>query len=485
MMSNPLSPKRRHTRTGYRLLWVLLLLLLPLAARSQTLPQTNDRIDGYRGIWFTLGQVGPYGDKYSGGLGTYTANHIPMAIHSPESQKTFFVYGGTSGPEDRQLVVMASWYDHETHRVPKPTVVHVSPGVDDPHDNPSITLDPEGYIWVFVSGRNVRRSGYIYRSEKPWSTERFQRIREDEFTYPQPWWTDNGVLHLFTRYSDGRELYLERSPDGYNWSEPVKVAGIGGHYQVSSWHKGTLGTFFNRHPRGVVDERTDLYYIQSRDGGTHWTTADGTEVQLPLTREDHPARVRNLSADGRLQYTVDLNWDADGNPILLYVTSGSHEAGPQSEPRLWELSRWTGTDWAHSVVARSDHNYDLGSLFILEDRWVIVGPTGTGPQAWGTGGEIERWESTDQGATWKKVRQITVNSPYNHTFVRRPLHATGPFSLYWADGDPTGISPSRLYFGELSGERFWQLPYEMDGPYATPVEYHSPVPLPAPDGPNR
>ncbi|HWI59696.1 MAG TPA: hypothetical protein VNZ22_20885, partial [Bacillota bacterium] len=38
--------------------------------------------DGYRGIWFTLGQPSEYGDKYSGGLGTYTANHIPLAIYA-------------------------------------------------------------------------------------------------------------------------------------------------------------------------------------------------------------------------------------------------------------------------------------------------------------------------------------------------------------------------------------------------------------------
>ncbi|MGM0506734.1 MAG: BNR-4 repeat-containing protein [Bacteroidota bacterium] len=468
----------------YRTLFLLFCsFLMMVPVQSQPLPQTNDRINGYRGIWFNLGQIGPYGDKYSGGLGTYTANHIPMAVYSPGNEQTFFVYGGATGADDQQLVVMASWYDHKEHLVPKPTVVHVSPGVDDPHDNPSITLDPEGHIWVFVSGRSTRRAGYIYRSSKPYSTDHFERVREDEFTYPQPWWTDNGVLHLFTRYSNGRELYLERSPDGRKWEEPRKVAGIGGHYQVSSWKDGVLGTFFNRHPGGNVDQRTDLYYIQSRDGGENWTTADGTPVHLPIEEEDHPARVRNLSAEGRLQYTVDLNWDRNGYPILLYVTSGSHEAGPASEPRRWELSRWTGSEWTHSVVARSDHNYDLGSLFVLEDRWVVVGPTGTGPQAWGTGGELERWESEDQGATWKKTKQMTVNSEYNHMYVRRPLHASDPFSLYWADGSPNEISPSRLYFGELSGERYWQLPYEMDEPYATPIEYRSPESSPVSGSP--
>jgi hypothetical protein len=37
----------------------------------------NLKIDGYKGIWFSLGQFSEYGDKYSGGLGTYTAKHRP------------------------------------------------------------------------------------------------------------------------------------------------------------------------------------------------------------------------------------------------------------------------------------------------------------------------------------------------------------------------------------------------------------------------
>src|SRR5437016_5745851 len=62
------------------------------AAGEADAPQ---RTDGYRGIWFTLGQFSKHGDKYSGGLGTYTANHNPMAVYSPAADKTFFTYGGT------------------------------------------------------------------------------------------------------------------------------------------------------------------------------------------------------------------------------------------------------------------------------------------------------------------------------------------------------------------------------------------------------
>ena len=72
----------------------------------------NAKADGYKGIWFTLGQFSEYGDKYSGGLGTYTANHIPIAIYSPEVKKTFFVYGGTTAKDQRHLLIMISYFDH-------------------------------------------------------------------------------------------------------------------------------------------------------------------------------------------------------------------------------------------------------------------------------------------------------------------------------------------------------------------------------------
>jgi hypothetical protein len=89
-----------------------------------------------------------------------------------------------------------------------PTVVHDKQDVDDPHDNPSINLDDEGHIWIFVSGRGQRRPGFKYRSAKPFDIEDFELVSEEEFTYPQPWWVaGSGFLHLFTRYTNGRELY--------------------------------------------------------------------------------------------------------------------------------------------------------------------------------------------------------------------------------------------------------------------------------------
>ncbi len=172
-------------------------------------------------------------------------------------------------------------------------------------------------------------------------------------------------------------------------------------------------------------------------------------------------------------YTVDLNWDREGNPVLLYVTSGGHQPGPENEPRNWEIAHWDGEEWRNRVVTRSSHNYDLGSLHIFEDRWMIIGPTGEGPQRWGAGGEVEIWESRDSGETWKRVREVTRNSERNHTFVRRPENARDPFFAFWADGNTEEPSESVLYFGESSGERYWALPAAMNEEFAEPREIAS------------
>ncbi|MCX7008626.1 MAG: hypothetical protein NTY53_15470, partial [Kiritimatiellaeota bacterium] len=83
------------------------LLALLLLGSYTSLAAEAPRAEGYNPIWFTLGQFSKHGDKYSGGLGTYTANHDPMAVYAQQVDKTFFTYGGTI-PGKRHLLIMAS-----------------------------------------------------------------------------------------------------------------------------------------------------------------------------------------------------------------------------------------------------------------------------------------------------------------------------------------------------------------------------------------
>ena len=115
----------------------------------------NKKASGYNGIWFTLGQFdSQYGDKYSGGLGTYTAKHVPLAVYAPAADKTFFVYGGRSeGAAPHHLLSMASYFDHGSGLVPRPTIVHTKAEVDDPHHVVEPTSDADRCPGVAAVGQ--------------------------------------------------------------------------------------------------------------------------------------------------------------------------------------------------------------------------------------------------------------------------------------------------------------------------------------------
>ena len=279
--------------------------------------------------------------------------------------------------------------------------------------------------------------------------------------------SNQGFFHFFTKYTGVRELYFESSKDGLNWTEDKKLATVkrdsdekSGHYQVSN-HKGNkLVTFFNWHPNGDVDKRTNLFYLQTTDFGNTWTTVEGEKVNIPLTDIGSPAKVIDYHSQEKNVYLKDVNFDEKENPIVLYITSGGHEPGPKSGPREWHVTSWNGKKWINNFITVSDHNYDMGSLFVKENKWIVIAPTQDSPQKYGGGGEIEMWESNDQGKNWLKKQQVTQNSSRNHNYVRRVVNGQNPFYYFWADGNPDKFSQSSLYFGDDDGN-VWELPSSM------------------------
>lgn len=436
---------------------------------SEVIP-TGTKWNGYRGIWFTLGQFSEHGDKYSGGLGTYTSSHTPIAVYTADVNKTFFTYGGTTSSSERRLLIMAASFDHSTGKVSKPVVVLDKVKVNDPHDNASLQLDSDGYVWIFVSGRARSRPGFKYRSKQPYSVDDFDLVHESEMTYPQPWHVKgNGWLNLFTKYSKGRELYWETSIDGNQWTEPKKLAGMGGHYQVSALGETKIGTFFNYHPKGNVDRRTNVYYIETSDVGNTWRNVQGDILETPLENIDSKALVVDYQKDGIMQYACDLAFDENERPVMLYVTSRGHQPGPKNDPREFRITRWDGSKWITSSVGPTDHNYDMGSLNLEKDYWSVIVPSDAGPQPYGSGGEVVLFKSNDQGETWTKSN-VTQSSQHNHNYVRKPIHAQNPFFYFWADGNPDKFSDSKLYFTDSSGEKVWQLPHEMNDDWESPIQ---------------
>lgn len=448
---------------------IFLHLFVILLTDFQILLSQNPTVNGYRGIWFSAGPQSEFGYKISGGAATFTPHHRPTAIYSPDARKTFFVYGGTTDSTERHLLIMVSYFDHITKTVPKPVVVLDKMGVREPYDNASIQIDTDGYLWIFVSGWGRTRPGFIYKSAEPYSINRFIEIMKFEMNLPQPWYFNNsGFILLFSKITNGRELYFSTSPDGKNWTENQKIAGFGGHYQISGKHKNRIITAFNYHPEGNSDKRTNLYVLQSEDMGKSWTTISGERVETPLLGINNPSLVRDFFSENKIVHIQDMNFDKNGNPALLILLSNDVSPGTSGNPREWMIVRWNGNRWVFNKVCESTHNYDVGSLFISGSEWKIIGPTEPGPQKYATGGEIALWISKNDGADWEKIRNITENSIYNNSFVRHPVNEYKDFYAFWADGNADKLSASRLYFTNAKCDKVWVLPYEMTRDFIRP-----------------
>jgi hypothetical protein len=260
------------------------------------------------------------------------------------------------------------------------------------------------------------------------------------------------------------------SSDGVAWSERQLFARIDlGHYQVSFPWKNRIGSAFNMHPAPKgLNWRSNLYYMQSGDFGETWQNVQGSDLGTPLTAKHNPALVVDYEAKGLNVYMKDLNYDSKGNPVILFVTSKGYESGPENMPRTWTTAHWNGTEWDIQGQIVSDNNYDTGCIHIESDtQWRIIGPTEVGPQPYNPGGEIAMWLSEDAGHSWRKVRQMTADSEFNHTYVRRPVNARPEFYGMWADGHGRMPSESRLYFCNRDGDVF-RMPMSVDSDLVDP-----------------
>jgi hypothetical protein len=462
------------------------------ATPSKTEPVTiNQQDTGYRGIWYYNQKLdNEYVYKYSGGMGTYCAKHQPFAVYRPEVEKTFFCYGGTKPDSDTRLIHLVSYFDHKTGTVPRPTIL-LDKRTSDAHDNPVLSIDDEGYLWIFSTSHGRSRPSYLHRSSKPYSIDAFEQVDASyatdkgrapltNFSYMQAWHVEQqGFMCFFTRYGDPakRTDMFMTSPDGVEWSAWQRLAAIEeGHYQISCASRNKAAATFNMHPQGKgLNWRTNLYYMETSDAGKTWQAADGTPMELPVTESNNPALIRDYRSDATNVYLKDIGLDPDGRPVILFITSRGYESGPENDPRTWTTAHWTGADgWQFRDLTTSDNNYDMGSLYIeSRDAWRVIGPTAKGPQPYNPGGEMAMWLTRDQGRTWKMVKQLTHDSVQNHTYARRPVDAHRDFYAIWADGHGRQPSASSLYFCDIEGNVF-QLPRTMEGETARPTPVDGP-----------
>ncbi len=463
---------------------------------------------GFNGIWYQItggkgeGPEAWNANKYGGAMATYPQQHSPIAIRktcrSAGIDRTYFVYGGFDG--DRQATPnMISYFDHATGFLARPRTV-LTRDINDAHENPTLAIDDDGFLFMFSPGHGFDRDAFITRSAEPWSIDRWQRVAHlrggeprETFSYAQPHFVPGlGFLVLNTHYQNGgnRTLYTNSSRDGIKWKYDWSLDGKcprtmlammeHGQYQTS-WKFGSIvATAFDMHPNNApgtpLDYRTNLYYLETMDLGQTWQTADGMPViDLPLIDPANSALVADYRPQGLNVYVKDVRRDALGQPIILFLTSHGPEAGPASGPRVLRTARYGKAEarWIIRDVLTTDHNYDHGSIYIEADDtgqavWRLIGPWITGPQAFGTGGIMGVWTSNDQGLTWSHVDTLTPESTVNHSYARRPLDAGDDFYAFWSAGHAFEPGDVRLHFAGKDGQ-VYMMPDHVDSDFAWPI----------------
>ncbi|TWU10409.1 BNR-4 repeat-containing protein [Allorhodopirellula heiligendammensis] len=488
---------------------ILSVLILATSVSADSPPTAAATADGYRGLWYFNQRIGgEFVYKYSGGLGTYCAKHKPMAVYRPQVNKTFFCYGGVDADyierfsaeldkgnldgesPDGAIYHMVSYFDHTTGEVVRPTILCDKHTLD-AHDNPVMTIDTEGYLWIYSTAHGRSRPAFVHKSKEPYDVRHFERVTPVDmasdratpitnFSYMQAWHSDRqGFCFFYTKYDSfaKRKTLFAHSIDGLKWNTQHVADIEAGHYQISAVDDTKAATAFNYHPHEFAGHagqkglnwRTNLYYVETLDQGNTWQAADGTAVTLPLTDRDNAGLVHDYEQEELLVYMKDIALDGDGNPHILFITSKGYASGPANGPRTWRLARWTGDQWQIHDVTTSDNNYDMGSLYLHDDQSLtVIAPTEPGPQPFNPGGEIAMWKSRDGGVSWQST-QLTGGSPYNHTYVRRPVDAAPEFYGFWADGHGRKPSPSQLYFCDSAGNVF-RLPKHMHSDSQAPEQ---------------
>ena len=449
----------------------------------------NRKAEGFHGIWyFNQPSHDEYVYKYSGGLGTYCAGHIPMAVYSKEADKTFFTFGGTDA-RNTTLLQSVSYFDHKTGKLARPTIVF-DKHTTDAHDNAVINLDDKGYIYLFSASHGRSRPSRIARSEKPYDISSFKVIWKGNFSYPQPFFVPgHGFLFLHASYLKGMKMsgrsncFMASNADGTEWTDRTLLAFFNdGHYQRAWQFAGRagrpqpaakIGVAFDQHPKGKgLNWRTDIFYMETSDFGKTWQNAAGETLKLPLAARENPALALPYAGTGRNVYIKGVKFDSQGRPVILSTVSKGYRAGPVDGPREWKLAKWTGSAWREiDTGIRSDNNYDFAELYLDTDTdWRLIGASEKGPQPYNPGGEIAAWISHDAGETWKLEKQLTSGSVRNQNYPRQPLNVQPGFYAFWADGHGRQPSVSRLYFCDKA-LNVYLMPLTFEGDFADPIPY--------------
>ena len=374
--------------------------------------------------------------------GTWTWYNDPRAIVDSDGLTTYVGYN--SGGD-----MMVAKIDHATLAVTEGTV-NAGFNTDD-HSVPALVQRSDGVLMAWYSriGDTVPRYRVAgaARSVASWGATQWPTVPSYLVTYTNPrYLPTTDKLLIFARGhvdSDTRvHMYCATSNWGTSWGPWVEFlkppsGQTGRPYLVMRQDGDRLHLLIStRSPAQAGACSTYHLYAEwhEGDGALRYYGTDGTRITaaLPFAPSDATLIYDGTTVKG---WNWDIAVDADGNPHALfmkYVTSG--------EIRMF-TSRWNGSAWTTPVDIIGGN---VGDALIPTDSFYTGGAwfDSADPDAlylsrkvsgvW----ELAKFRTTDSGATWTKVLDLTTGttSPIKNFRPFVPAGRVDGLAVFWPQG---------------------------------------------------
>lgn len=332
----------------------------------------------------------------------------------------------------------------------------------DDHNNPAFVETIHGDVLSLYT-RHAKKDLFINRPKvansndfsftspefiHPFSEKELEKFPRATMTYANPFRLEqeNNRIYCFGRWTGFKPGMIYSDDDGTTWSKSKVFIT---NYPFDSNNRPYVKyfsdgqskihlIFTDGHPR---DEPTNsVYYAYYEKGAFYNIDGDliSTIEDLPFEPKDASIVYTSNPEEGRA-WIADLGQDEQGKPVILYTRS------PEETNHEYWYAHYNGSEWISEKICDSGPWFPKTPEGITEPEPHYFGGMTIHPdnpnviylsRKVGEVFEIERWETSDQGKTWKS-ESITKNSEQDNVrpYLPRGLKAEHKEVVMWMENE--------------------------------------------------
>ncbi len=328
----------------------------------------------------------------------------------------------------------------------------------DDHDNPAFVQTEGGQLLAMYT-RHSRKDLFINTLENgtdgiewsgaqlihPMSKEELEKFPRQTVTYANPYRLEkeDNRIYSFGRWTGFKPNVMWSDDQGENWTKSkVFITNYpfdgGNRPYVKYFSDGQSKIhmiFTDGHPRN--EPTNSVYYAYYENGAFY--KASGEQIctmdQIPFEPKDASIVYTSNPKEGRA-WIADIGQDEQNNPVLLYTrspTESNHEYwyarfdDGWANTKICDSGKWFPQTQKgkterepHYFGGMTVHPNDAGIVYLSRQIKGVF--------------EIERWETTDRGDSWK-TEAITKDSEFDHVrpYIPRGLPKEADEIVLWME----------------------------------------------------